>query len=437
MGHLVGKDIYRKLGKKIDGLTVKTPLNKAFYNILKELYTPEEAEVLVKMPYTLSSFDRIVRVTQYEETHLRNILDGLAAKGLVVDLNLRGKYYYMPAPMVVGIFEFTMMRTDGNVDFKKVARLFNDYMFGDDSFFRANFGKGQKISIERALPHEEVIAPEDYVEILDYEKVSAIIDQHDKFCIGICSCRHEKHHLGEKECDVPIGKCSTLGPASHYLITHGLAREVSKSEMLENIASSKEMGLVLNADNVQRNVTFICHCCKCCCNTLLGIRKQGYAGVVVTSNFIMQIDESKCTGCAICARDCPIDAISMVPVNGSQEKRKAVAQVDTSICLGCGVCALRCKPEAAKLVKRKQRTLHPETTFERVILQCLERGTLQNQIFDDPNSVTHKIMRGFVGGFLKLPPVKKALMSDMLRSSFLDTIKSSARKQQKGWLTRI
>jgi len=74
------------------------------------------------------------------------------------------------------------------------------------------------------------------------------------------------------------------------------------------------------------------------------------------------------------------------------------------------------------LKKREQRVLHPETTFERVILQCLERGTLQNQIFPDPQRVTHTFMRALVGGFLRLPPVKRALMSDALRSRFLKTM---------------
>jgi hypothetical protein len=63
--------------------------------------------------------------------------------------------------------------------------------------------------------------------------------------------------------------------------------------------------------------------------------------------------------------------------------------------------------------------LHPESTFERGILQSLERGNLQNQIFDNPQSITQKFMRGFVGAFLRLQPVKAVLMGDMLRSSFL------------------
>jgi len=89
-----------------------------------------------------------------------------------------------------------------------------------------------------------------------------------------------------------------------------------------------------------------------------------------------------------------------MPLEGSPE-------IDNSVCIGCGVCALECETEAMRLVKREQRVLHPEDTFERVILQSLERGTLQNQIFGDPKSMSHVFMRGVVGAFLKLPPVKR------------------------------
>jgi hypothetical protein len=98
---------------------------------------------------------------------------------------------------------------------------------------------------------------------------------------------------------------------------------------------------------------------------------------------------------------------------------------------------LSCKKGAVTLVRRGKRVLHPETTFERVILQCLERGTLQNQIFDNPQSITQKFMRGFVGGFLRLPPVKAALMSDTFRSSFLSAMTNGIRKQGKEWITEL
>jgi hypothetical protein len=79
-----------------------------------------------------------------------------------------------------------------------------------------------------------------------------------------------------------------------------------------------------------------------------------------------------------------------------------------------------------KLFKREQRVLHPEDTFERVILQCLERGTLQNLMYSSPQRMTHRFMRGLVGGFLKLSPVKRSLMSETLRSRFLSAMKKGS-----------
>jgi formate hydrogenlyase subunit 6/NADH:ubiquinone oxidoreductase subunit I len=339
--------------------------------------------------------------------------------------------------MVVGIFEFTMMRMGPNVDSKEWARLFHEYMFVDGSFLSANLGKGDRVSFMRALPYEDAVKPEEYVEVLDYEKASSLIAGADKFAIGLCSCRHEKMHLGEKKCDVPLESCTQFGYAADFMIRNNLAREVSKSEMEDNFARSKAMGLVMAADNVQKNMRFVCHCCKCCCNVLLAVSKYGYPHCLVTSNFISEIDDGTCIGCGKCAKACPIHAISMSAEENVEAKRKMKPRVDTAVCLGCGVCALQCPTKACTLTKRGQRVIPPETTFERIMLQSLEKGTLQNKIFANPQRVDEKFMRAFVGAFLRLPPVKKALMSDKLRSRFLGAMKEGVKKQGKEWLLEM
>ena len=435
MGHLAAKDIYHRLGEKVDNLHVKAPCNEAFYHILKEIYSEEEADVVIKMPYVFSSLDRIAKKTKIERTKLQRILEGLCIKGLVMDIWLKGEYRYMPSPLFVGIFEFTMMRTDENTNMKHWAHLFHEYM-EEGAPYRANFKDQPRTSIARALPYEEAVG--DHIEILDYEKATHLIEEAGRYAVGLCSCRHKKDHTGEERCDVPLTTCTTLGHGADYLIRNNLAQEISKSEMLELFVRSKELGLVFSSDNVQKRVMFICHCCGCCCGIMDGINKHGLSSTLVTSSFIASVDEDKCDGCMRCFRACHIKAIEMQPAaqtGDSRKKKKAV--IDQSFCVGCGVCAMQCKTGALTLVKRKNRVIHPETTFERVILQCLERGTLQNQLFDNPESITQNAMRSMMGGFLKLNPVKKALMSDALRSTFLKCMNGGVKVLGKGYLHEL
>ena len=438
MAQAVKGDVYRSLGEKIDNLTARAPWNETFHNILKELYTPEEADVVVKMPYTLSSVERIAKVTKVEKARLSTILEKLCKKGLVMDMwNEKAKqYYYMPSPIVIGIFELTMMRRGDNLNAKEWARLFHEYMQGDDTFYAANSAHGEQISIMRVIPIEETIKTDEHIEFFDYEKASSLIENAQKFAIGFCSCRNEKYQMGEKDCDAPLDSCSVFDSCAEMLIRNNMAREVSKSEMQENFARSKELGLVLCSWNIKKPFS-MCHCCKCCCSYLGAVSKFGYMNFINTSNFISKIDESLCKGCGTCVDVCPVNAMSLISANDPKNKKKKKGRVNNETCVGCGVCALRCPTNAIEMINRGKRVIRPESLFEQAMLASLERGNLQNQIFDNPRSVTQKFMRPLIGGFLRLPRVKRALMSDTFRSSFLGFMKNGAKMQGKGWVTEL
>ena len=90
-----------------------------------------------------------------------------------------------------------MMRTGDSLSSKKWAELFHQYLHGDDAFYAANFGPDNRVSVMRTLAHEEAIWPTEYVEVLDHEKATAIIEDSSRFAIGLCSCRHEKLDAGQ------------------------------------------------------------------------------------------------------------------------------------------------------------------------------------------------------------------------------------------------
>jgi ferredoxin len=422
VGHLAAKDVYRNLGSAIDGLTMRAPWSETLRAILRELYSEEEADLVSRMPTGLATLDRIAEVTGIRGERLAGLLESLASKALVMDLGTGGGYRYTVSPFVVGVFEFTMMRTDGRADFPRLARMFKEYLAAGNGFIEANSGHGELVSVMRTIPHLDALADQPHVEVLDHEKAGELLERAEGVIVGTCSCRHEKLHLGEKRCDVPLAACLSFGTEASFMARRGLGKPVAKEEARELLAMAKEKRLVLNADNVRKDASFICLCCSCCCNVLGSIRRFGLPNILVTSRFIAELERARCTGCGACAEACPIEAIRMSEPASGGSSRDRRPSVDASFCIGCGVCGLACRQRAMRLVPRTQRVILPETTVERVILQSLERGTLQNFIVDNPNLGSARFLRALIGAFLLLPPVKRLMMSDGFRSRFLARI---------------
>ncbi|MBI4081441.1 MAG: cytochrome b N-terminal domain-containing protein [Candidatus Lambdaproteobacteria bacterium] len=55
-------------------------------------------------------------------------------------------------------------------------------------------------------------------------------------------------------------------------------------------------------------------------------------------------DELLCTGCTQCYKDCPYEAINMVPAPPENTATPVVARVNPALCVSCGICAGSCAP---------------------------------------------------------------------------------------------
>ena len=79
-----------------------------------------------------------------------------------------------------------------------------------------------------------------------------------------------------------------------------------------------------------------------------------------------------------------------------------------------------CKKKALTLHERGKRVITPVNTAHRTVLMAIERGKLQELIFDNQAHWNHRAMAAILGVILKLPPVKQIMASRQMKSVYLD-----------------
>ena len=339
MGHLAqGKEeAYRALAERLSKFPIGVVINETLMEILKILYREEEAQIGSQFPIKPRPLSEIADLTGYPEKKLSNILNEMADKGLVVDIPRKSTVYYMLSPVVVGFFEYSLMRA-GKANLKALSELYEEY-FQNRKVAEEIFGSDPKMF--RTLIYERYIPELIQTEVLDYEKASTVIRESGGGALSICACRHKSYHLGEP-CRYPMEDiCTSLGRPAEWLIRRGFARRASVDELLRNLERSYKLGLVLNCDNVINEPAYICHCCGCCCGPLRAIKEHGIFALQ-PSGFYPRIDEEGCLNCDTCVDACHLNALVAT---------EAVPNINREICIGCGVCASVCPAEALEMVR--------------------------------------------------------------------------------------
>ena len=99
MAHLgTGQGVYGRLQKRLDRYPIGAPPAPALHEILRRLYSEEEAEIACRMPIRFTDIRGIARRTGRSPEELRPVLDRMAEKGLVMDFEHRGKVEYILSP---------------------------------------------------------------------------------------------------------------------------------------------------------------------------------------------------------------------------------------------------------------------------------------------------------------------------------------------------
>ena len=421
MSHHTVRSAYRDLADRINRFPQGAPPTDRLFDILALLFSEREAGLVAQLPIRPFTVAEAVRRWKVPEAEARRVLDELAGRAILLDIESPDAVTtYVLCPPMAGFFEFSMMRVREDVDQKLLAELFHQYLNVEEDFIRDLFGIGET-RLGRVFVNESAVAPELSLHVLDYERASEVVKTARVIGVGLCYCRHKKQHLGQA-CDAPLDNCMMFNTSAASLTRHGVARRVDVAEGLDVLQQARDRGLVQFGENSRRSVSFICNCCGCCCEALVAARRFGFLHPLHTTNFILDVDRSKCTGCAKCVDACPVEALGVVSANDPKKPRRREARLEAKTCLGCGVCVAKCPEQGLRLVPRAERVITPVDSTHRVVLQAIERGMLQNLVFDNQALASHRAMAAILGVILRLPPVKRMMASRQLRSRYLEKL---------------
>lgn len=116
--------------------------------------------------------------------------------------------------------------------------------------------------------------------------------------------------------------------------------------------------LGMRAQALQNPTYWLCSACDACytrcpqgihiSELMKAVRNIAIRSGLETPFPTAEVDVKTCSGCSVCPKVCPYEAIQMVTIslNGAE---RSVAQVNKSLCMNCGLCAAACPSLAIKV----------------------------------------------------------------------------------------
>ncbi len=424
MAHLTARESYGNLIKRLNKSPQGAPESELLYKILKILFSEKEAELVSKLSIRPFTAKKASLIWKMDLTSTRKILDDLAGRAILVDINLNGETEYALPPPMAGFFEFSLMRVRNDIDQKVLSELFYQYLNVEEDFVKDLFTRGET-QLGRVFVQERVLTNDMAVHVLDFEKATEIIKSSPEIGISMCYCRHKMKHM-DRACDAPMDICMTFNTSGSSLIRHGHARKVDEKECIDLLHKAWDFNLVQFGENNREGVNFICNCCQCCCEALLAAQKFASDKPIHTTNYIIAVNSKECNGCGKCVKVCPIDALKLVPLNDSQKskngKSKKTVVLNEELCLGCGVCVKNCSSDSLFLIPRSKRVITPLNMTHRTVIMAIERGNLLDVLSNSELMWNHRLLASFIGAVLKIPFVKKNAVLKQLNSRYLEKI---------------
>ncbi|MBK1717214.1 4Fe-4S dicluster domain-containing protein [Thiocystis violacea] len=382
MGHLAGgKSALTPLIDRLNRYPIGLVDSARLREILSLLFDDTESFVGARFPLHEATLEELAERTGLPPEHLQPVLERMADKGLVMDLPYAGTTYYLLVPGLIGFMEFTFMRRRTDLPLAELARLMSEYLQEQGQAGQAGEFFGSRTALTRALVHDAHIPVSS--RITAYEDARRIIQAADFCAVTLCYCRHKKEHLGETcRKGAPVEDiCMVLGEGARFLVRRGFAQERDQETMLATLEYARSLGLTHVTDNVREQPSFICNCCRCCCELMAGVQ-LGFNDGIAKTPFLAVIDPERCDYCGACLKTCNVKGVGLAPAARQAPKDARFAAVDADVCLGCGACLPVCARGAIRLVERPQRPRPPKTRGRLFARILWEKGRLWPFVLD-------------------------------------------------------
>ncbi|MFA5065847.1 MAG: 4Fe-4S dicluster domain-containing protein [Dehalococcoidia bacterium] len=347
------------------------PGSEKLLDIIAAKYTPAEAEFLTGIPFSPKSLDVLSGLKGMDPAMLGVRMDELTRKGFLYKFERDGVPHYMLNDI------FMLMRTTGwpgRTD--EPSRRFA--ILSDDNFptFMQPWETVKEKGL-RVLPINTTI--EDKQAILPYEEVKKHLDSYTYFSVSHCPCRVKKSLVTGVPDRYPLEVCLHFDRLGRYVVENGFGREITREETEHILRQCAEAGLIHAMSNQQESPDTICNCCSCCCMWFEAVKRMKHSGGLVPSNYHIQVSQHTCTGCGLCVKRCPMEALSLKEspdargrkttvrekdgrIRELTNKTGKVSEVSADLCIGCGVCAYKCQSGSLTLV-RNEADHHPPRTM--------------------------------------------------------------------------
>ena len=127
MAHHAIKSNYANLSDRLNRFPQGAPPPELLFSILKILFNEKEAGLVSSLPIKPFTVGKASRIWKLSPLETQKILEELASRAILVDIEQNGEMVYILPPPLAGFFEFSIMRVRNDIDQKLLIELFYEY----------------------------------------------------------------------------------------------------------------------------------------------------------------------------------------------------------------------------------------------------------------------------------------------------------------------